>query len=48
MKIIIVVISEKMFEELRKLGTMNQSFESIIAEILSHVMTCGRYWERKN
>jgi len=41
-------ISEITCEELRKLGSKNQPFESIISEILNHVKSCGRFWERRN
>jgi len=37
MKIKKVDISEKTYEELRKLGIMNQSFESIITERMAYV-----------
>jgi len=48
MKFDTIRISEITCNELKKLGAVSQTYDSIIQELIKHTTSCGRYWERKN
>ena len=42
-----ITINKETEEKLEKLGSMNSTFDSVLNDLLDHVDTCDRWWNKR-